>query len=212
MLGVQIGDVALGVLDLTRDAKKLGGRAFAGDGGIDFSMIVKQTLQAFGVAAAIGLIGARHQQSEMLLLGVITREVGVDALGDLAEECLEAGRWVELLGFAGFAECGIMGLLRALAGLLGSAPGGLGVVEVDFPLSDAGFDLIEFGVEDADLADITSFEGLELCADLGELGFAFSERRTDSGKLLAFVDEGGVVRGLLEDDFGWHAASREGNL
>jgi hypothetical protein len=30
--------------------------------------------------------------------------------------------------------------------------------------------------------------------------------------LLAFVEEDGVVRSLLENDFGWHAASREGKF
>ena len=122
-LRVQIGDVALGVLDLAGDAENLGGSAFAGDGGVNLAVIVKQALQGFGVAAAIGLIGAGHQQGEVLLLGVVAREVGVDALGDVAEEGFEAGRRVELFGFAGLAEGGIVGLLGALAGLFGAAAG-----------------------------------------------------------------------------------------
>jgi hypothetical protein len=140
-LGIERGDVALGVLDLARDAQKLGGGAFACDGGVDLAVIVKQALQGFCVAAVVGLIGAGHQQGEVLLLGVVAREVGVDALGDLAKEGLEAGRWVELFGFAGIAECGIMGLLRALAGILSPAAGGVGVVEVDFALGDARFEI-----------------------------------------------------------------------
>jgi hypothetical protein len=211
-LGIERGDIALGVLYLARDAEKLGGGAFAGDGGVDFAVIVKQTLQGFGVATAVRLIGASHQQGEVLLLGVVAREVGVDALGDIAEECLEAGRWVELFGFAGIAKCGIVGFLRALTGFFGSAPGGVGVVEIDFALGDARFKVVEFGVEDADLAEVSTFEGLELRSDLGKLGFALGEHRTDAGKLLAFVEEDGVVRGLLENDFGWHAASREGKF
>jgi hypothetical protein len=208
-LGVEGGDVALGVLDLACDAEKLGGGAFAGDGGVNFAVIVKETLQGFGVAAAVGLIGAGHQQSEMLLLGVVAREVWMDALGDVAEEGLEAGRWVELFGFVSIAECGIMGLLRTLTGFLGSAAGGVGIVEVDFALGDARFEVVELGVEDADLTKVTAFEGLELGADLGKLRFALGERCANGGKLLALVEEGVVVRGLLEDDFGWHAASRE---
>ena len=101
-----------------------------------------------------------------------------------------------------------MGLLRLAAGLLGADAGGVGVVEVDFALGDAGFDVVELGVEDADLAEVTAFEGLELGAELGELGFALGERGADGGELLALVEEGEVVRGLLEDDFGWHADSR----
>ena len=146
------------------------------------------------------------------MLSVVARKVGVDALGDVAEESLEAGRWVELFGFAGLAECGIMGLLRTLAGFLGSTAGGVGVVEVDFALGDARFEVVEFGVEDADLAKVTAFEGLELGADLGKLRFALGERSANGDKLLALVEEGCVVRGLLEDDFGWHTAFREGKF
>ncbi len=211
-LGVEGGDVALGVVDLACDAKKLGGGAFAGDGGIDLAVIVEQTLEGFGVAAGVGLIGAGHQEGEVLLLGVVAGEVWVDALGDLAEEGLEAGWRVELFGFAGLAECGIVGLLCALPGLFRPAAGGVGVVEVDFALGDARFEVVELGVEDANLTDVTAFEGLELGADLGEFGFALGKRGADDGKLLALVEERVVVRGSLEDDFGWHAASRQGKF
>jgi hypothetical protein len=159
-LSVESGYVALGVLNLARDAEKLSSCAFAGDGGVDFAMIIKQTLQGFGVTAAVRLIGASHQQGEVLLLGVIAREVGVDALGDVAEECLEAGRGVELFGLAGLTKCGIVRFLGALAGLLGSATGGVGVVEIDFALGDTRFEVVEFSVEDADLAEVATFEVL----------------------------------------------------
>jgi len=122
-LGIECGDVALGVLDLARDAEKLRGGAFAVDEGVDFAVIVKQTLQCVGVSAAVGLIGAGHQQGKVLLLRVVSREVGVDALGDFAEEGLEAGRRIELFGFVSIAKCGVMGLLRLPAGFLGPATG-----------------------------------------------------------------------------------------
>src|ERR1700678_377798 len=61
-LSFEGGDVALRVQDLARDAEKLGSDAFASDGGVDFEVIVKQTLQGFGVAATVGLIGAGHQK------------------------------------------------------------------------------------------------------------------------------------------------------
>jgi hypothetical protein len=143
----------------------------------------------------------------MLLLGVVAREVGMDALGNVAEESLEAGWWIELFCFAGIAECGIVGLLRTLAGLLGAAAGGVGVIEVDFALRDTRFEIVEFGVKDADLAEVTAFEALELGADLRKLRFALGEHSANGGELLALVEERGVVGGLLEDDFGWHAAS-----
>jgi len=207
--GIEGGDVALGVLELARDAEKFSSGAFADDGGVNFLVIVKQTLQGFGVAAAVGLISAGHQQGEVLLFGVVAREVGVNALSDVAKEGLEAGRWVELFGFVGVAECGIMGFLRALTGFLGSVAGGVGSIEIDFAFGDARFEVVEPGVEDAYLAEVTTFEGLKLGADLGKLRFALGERGADGGKLLALVGEGDVVRGLLEDDLGWHAGCRE---
>ncbi len=211
-LGIECGDIALGVLDLACDAEKLGGGSFTGDGGVDFAVIVKQTLQGLGVATAVGLIGASHQQSEVLLLGVVAREVGVNALGDVAEEGLEAGRRVELFGIVSLAECGIMSLLRALAAFLSAAAGGVGAVEVDFAFGDARFEIVELSVEYANLAKVTAFEGLELSADLGKLRFALGKRGANGGKLLALIEEGCVVRGLLENDFGWHSASREGKF
>jgi hypothetical protein len=105
-----------------------------------------------------------------------------------------------------------VGLLRTLAGLLGAAAGRFGVIEVDFALGDARFKFVELGVKDADLADVTAFECLELGAELGKLRFALGERGADGGKLLALVEKGGGVRGLVEDDFGWHADSREGKF
>jgi hypothetical protein len=207
-LDVEGGDIALGVLDLASDAEKLGSGAFACDGGVDLAVIVKETLQGFGVAPAICLIGAGHQQGEMLLLCIIARKVGMDALGGVAEKGLEAGRWIELFDFTGIAERGIMGLLRALSGFLGVATSGVGVVEIDFALGNTRFEVVKFGVEYADLAEVTAFEDLELGTDLGKLRFALGECGANGGKLLALVEESGGVRGLLEDDFCWHAAYR----
>jgi len=171
-------------------------------------VIVKETLQGVRVTVVVGLIGAGHQQGEVLLLSRVAREVGVDALCDLAKERFKAGRWIELFGLVGIAKCGIMRLPRALARILSPVAGGVGVVEVNFAFGDARFEIIEFSVKDADLAEVTSFKGLELGAELGKLRFAFREPRANGGKLLALVEEVEIVRGSLEDDFGWHAASR----
>jgi hypothetical protein len=211
-LGIEGGYIALGVLDLARDAEKLGGNSFAGIGGVDLAVIVKETLQGFNVAAAVGLIGTGHQQSEVLLLGVVACEVGVYTLGDVAEEGLEAGRRIELFGFVGLTECGVVGFLSALAGLLGSPAGGLGVVQVDFARGNARFEVVELGIEDADLAEVTAFEGLQLGAEVGKFRFALGEHRADGSKLLTLIEEGCVVRGLLEDNFSWHTASHEGKF
>ncbi len=210
--GIERANITLGVLDLARDAKKLGSSAFAGDGSVDFAMIVKQTLQGLGVATTVGLIGAGHQQSEVLLFCIVAREIGMNAFCDVAEEGFEARRWIELFSFMGFAECGIVGLLRLPTSLLGTTACGVGVVESDLAFGDTRFQIVEFGVENTDLAEITTFEGLKLGSDLCDLGFALGERRANHGKLLALVEESLVVRGLLENNFGWHAASREGEV
>jgi hypothetical protein len=102
-------------------------------------------------------------------------------------------------------ECGIVGFPRSLAAFLGPAAGGVRVIEIDFALGDARFDVVEVGVEHADLTEVTAFEGFELGAELGKLGFALSERDANGGELLALVEDSDSVRGLLEDDFGWHA-------
>jgi hypothetical protein len=206
-LSIQRSDIAFGVLDLARDAEKFGSGVFASNGGVDLTMIIKETLQGFGVATAIGLIGAGHQQREVFLLAIVARKVGMDAFGNVTEEGLQAGRWIELLDFVGIAECSVMGFLRPLTGFIGSVAGGVGVVEIDFALGNACFDVVKLGVENTDLAEVAVFEGLELGAQLSQLRFAIGELGTNASKLLAFVEEGNSVRGLLEDDFGWHAAS-----
>jgi hypothetical protein len=209
-LSIDSGDIALCMLDLARDAKKLGGSAFAGDGGADFTLIVKETLQGFGITPVVGLIGAGHQQGEVSPFGVVAREVGVDALGDVAKKGLKAGWWIELFNLVSIAECGLMSLLCTLTGLLCSTTGGVGVVEIDFAFGNARFDVVKFSVKDADLAEVTAFKGPELGTDLGKLGFALSELGTNGRKLLALIENSGIVRGLLENDFGWHTASASG--
>ncbi len=210
-LSVEYGDVALGVLELARDAQKLCGAVFTDDGGVDFEVIVKKSLQSFSIATSVCLIGAGHQQGEVLLLDVIAREVRVNSFRDVTEESLETGWWIELCGIVSIAECGVMSLLGALTSTLSSAARGVGVVEVNFAFGDVRFEVVELSVEDSDLAEVTPFEGLELGTELGELRFALSERTTNSRKLLSLMEEGNGVRGLLEDDFGWHAVSHEGN-
>ena len=206
-LGIKFIHIALGVPDLACNAQKLGGRSFACDGSVDLAMIVKKTLEGVCVSAVIGLIGAGHQQGKVLLLGRVASKVRVNALGDLAKERLEAGRRVEFFDRVGISECGIMSLLRALASIFSPTACGVGVVEVDFALSDARFEIVELSVEHPDLAKVTPFKGLELGAELGKLRFAFRQLRANGGKLLPLVEQVEIVRSLLEDDFGWHAAS-----
>jgi hypothetical protein len=212
LLSVEGRYVALCVADLACDAKQLGRGTFFGNNGIDFTVIIEKTLQGFSIAAFVSLIGASHQQGEMLLLGFVACEVGVDAPGDVAEESLEAGWRIELFGFAGVAECGVTTFLCALAGLFGAAARSIGVVEIDFALDDARFELVELGVEDANLVEVTAFEGPELGADPGKVRFALGKPGADGSKLLAFAEKGSVVRSLMKDDLGWHAATRPSNF
>jgi hypothetical protein len=206
-LGIQGSDVALGVPDLPCNAKKLRRRSFTRNESVNLAVIVKQTLQRFGVAPAVRLISTSHQQREVPLLGIVAREVGVDALSNVAEQRLEAGRRVKLFGFAGIPKCSVVRLLRLTASLLGPAACGVGIVEIDLALSDARLQIVKLRVKNTDLAKVTSFEGLELGTKLGKFRFTFSKQRANGSKLLALVEKGNVVRALLENDFGWHAAS-----
>ncbi len=198
---VERSNVALGMLDLARDTKKLSRRAFACNGGVDLVVIVKQPLQRLGIAAAISLVRASHQQREVLQLGVVACEVRVDALGDVAEQGLEAGRRVKLFGFVGLTECSIVGLLCLPASLFGAAASGVRIIEVDLAFSDARFEIVKLGIENPDLAEITAFECLQLRANLRKLGLTLGKRSANRSKLLALVDERGGVRALLKDNF-----------
>jgi hypothetical protein len=201
-LSFEVGNIALRVLNLTRDTEKLSRGSFTGERSIDLTVIVEQALQSFGIAAAVSLIGAGHQQGEVFLLSVIARKVGVDALSDLAEECLEAGGRVELFGFSGSAECGVMGRLCLATRFFGSAPRGVGVVKIDLALANPRFNIVQFSVKHAHLTKVTTLESFELSAELGKLRFALGQPCANAGKLLAFVEEGNLVRALLEDNFG----------
>jgi hypothetical protein len=163
-LGFEVGDVALGVADLAGDAQELGCGTFAGDGGVDLAVIVEHALEEVGVAAAIGLVGARHQQGEMLLLVFVASEVGMNAPGDLAKECLEAGGRIGLLSLMRGGEGGVVGLLRLAAGFGGALTGRVGVVEIDLALGDAGLQVVEFCIEHAHVTQVTGLEGPELAA------------------------------------------------
>ena len=144
-------------------------------------VVVEDALEGVDVAAGVGGVGEGHEAGEVGLLDGVAGEVGVDALGDVAEEGFEGGRWVELFGFAGFGEGGVVGFVGALAGFGGVLAGGVGVVEVYFAFGDAGFEVVELGVEDADLAEVAAFEGFELGAEVGELGLAVGEERAGGG-------------------------------
>jgi hypothetical protein len=85
---IQSSDIAFGMLNLSRDAEKFGSRVFASYGGVDFTMVIKETLQGFGVATAIGLIGSGHKQREVFLFVIIARKVGMDTFGNVTEEGL----------------------------------------------------------------------------------------------------------------------------
>ncbi len=112
----------------------------------------------------------------MLLLGIVACEVRMDTLGDVAEEGLEAGRRVELLSASRASPYAASWVSCACwRGFFGSAAGGVGVVEVDFAFGDARFEIVELGIENTDLTEITAFKGLELGADLGKLRFALGE-------------------------------------
>ena len=200
-------DVAEGVFDLAADAEVLGGEAFLGDGG-NLLVVVEDALEGVDVAAGVGIVGAGHESGEVGLFGGVTGEVGVDALGDVAEEGLEGGWWIELGSLVGFAKGGFVGFGGALTGFCGALAGGFGVVEVYFTFGDAGFEVVEIGVEDADLAEVTAFEGFELGAEVSELELALGEGDAEAGELFALDEELGLFGCSFEGDLGWHGGFR----
>jgi hypothetical protein len=163
-LRIEIGDIALGVADLPGDAEQLRCRSLVGDGGIDLLVIIQQTLECFGVAAPISLVGAGHQQSEMLLFGVVAGKVGMDAPGDLAKERLKARRGIGLFDFMGRGEGGIVSLLRLTAGLRSALARGVRVVQIHLAFGDASLQIVQLCVEHANLAEISVFKVLQLAA------------------------------------------------
>lgn len=200
-------DVAFCVLDLARDAMQLSRGAFSGNRCVDLAMIVEKTLQGLNIAAFICLVGAGHQEGEVLLLGIIACEVGMDALGKVAKESLQA-RWrVELLWLDGVVKSRVMALLRAASCLGGPLAGSIGFIEIQFALNNTRLQVIELGVEHAYLAEVAAFKCLELGAELRKLSFTLGQEAANGDKQLALFKESCVVRSLLKNDFSRHAAS-----
>ena len=113
-----------------------------------------------------------------------------------------------------------VGFLRALAGFLCTAAGGVRVVEFDFTLGDACCNFVQLRIKNADALEIADFKCLQLGAKLRDVGFAVGKGGADGGKALTLFGE---MRGVgigLEDDFGWHrgcglagfSLNRAGNL
>jgi hypothetical protein len=67
---------------------------------------------------------------------------------------------------------------------------------------DAVFPFVELDVEDADLADVTAFEAVQLGAQVVEVSFAAGERAAEDGELGAEAKELGVFRSGLAGDRG----------
>src|SRR5262249_43812416 len=145
---------------------------------------------------------------EMFLLSIVTGKVGMDTFGYFTKKGLQAERWIELFDFVRISERSIMGFLRPFTCFIGPMTSSVGVVEVDLALCNAGFDVVQFSVENTYLAEVAVFEDLELGAQLGHLSFTISKLGTNDSEFLALVDESYIVRSLLEDDFRWHMVSR----
>ncbi len=208
--GIKRGNVALSMLYLPRDPQQLGSSALTGNGSINLPVIVQQTLQHLGVPPAVRLIGPSHQQREVPLLVIIPRKIWVYALGNIAEKRLKTRRRIKLLSLPGLPKRRIMGLLRLPPRLLSPPPRRVGVIQINLPLRNPRLQLVKLGIKNAHLPKITPFKSLKLRPNLRKLRLPLRQRRANGSKLLPLIKQGSVVRSLLEDDFGWHAASREG--
>ena len=188
-LGVDGRDVLFGLGDFFGEALAVGGGGVVVAGVGRGVVAVEHALQEVGVGAEEGGVGLGHQVGAVELVVGVAGAVGMDALGDLAEEGFEVeGEWVGcgVLGWRGF---GRDGLRRGW------------VVE----LGDAVFPVVELDVEDADLADVAAFEAVELGAEVVEGGFAGGEGFAEGGELGAEAEE------LGSSGRGWRAiAARRG--
>ena len=169
-------------------------------------MVVEQSLQSLCVAAAVGLVGARHEQGEVLLFCLVTCKVRMDTLGDLAKQRLETRRRVKLLGLLVGAKCGFVGFLRTLTRFLRTPTRGVRVVQIDFTLGNTCRNLVQLRIENANPLEIAPFKCLQLRANLGDVGFALGKRGADGRKALALFGKSGGVGTGLKDNFGWHKA------
>jgi len=183
-------------------------------------MVVEQTLQSLGVAATVGMVGPRHQQSEVLLFCLVTGKVRVDAPCDLAKQRLETRRRIKLHGLLVGAKCGFVGFLRSLPRFPRTPSRGVRVVQIDFTLGNTCRNLVQLRIKNANPLEIAPFKCLQLSAKLCDVGFALGKRGADGSKPLPLFGESRGVGTGLKDDFGWHKArvraafslNRPGNL
>ena len=82
-LGVEGEEVGLDGGDLGEGAGELGGGFVGGGGEV---VAVQHAVEEVGVGAEEGFVGLGHEVGAVALVAGIASEVGVDALGDFAEE------------------------------------------------------------------------------------------------------------------------------
>lgn len=194
-LGGEGEQVLLGLGDLEGDALELGGGGEVVAGVRGGVVAVEHAPEHGGVVAEEGCVCLGHEMGAVTPVVDAAGAVGMDALGDGAEEGFEVegcgvGLWV---GFWGEFRSGFW--IR-----LGGHGLRMGWV-VEF--GDAVFPLVELDVEDADLSDVAAFEAVELGAEMVELGLADGQRRTEDGQFGATAEDLGLLRpGLAEDRCG----------
>jgi hypothetical protein len=212
LLGFKLGDIAVRVAYLAVHPGQLCLSVFACNYRVNLTVIVEQLLQHFRVAAGIGLVGPRHQQSEVLLLRFVAREIGMNAFCELAKKRFQVRRRIDDFGLAIFAKGGFMRFMGACARLFRSLAGPVGVVKSGFALGNARFQVIEFGVQLADLTEVTALKRSEQSAELCQFRLPLSKERACCRQLPApfmqAVVRGGVDRESVWEfgwDFGRHA-------
>jgi hypothetical protein len=128
-------------------------------------------------------------------------EVGMEALGDFAEEGFQVV-WFGVVWILWLpalrvkmrdARRGVLGF--ALLGFTEEAFGIFHGLGGDLEVGDAGVPFVELDVEDADLADVAAFKAVELVAKACEGGFAGGELGAEGGEPGAAEEELGVLGG-----------------
>jgi len=138
----------------------------------------------------------------VLLFSFVACEIGMDAFCEFAKKCLQGRRRVNDFRLAVFGERSFMRLICACARFLCTLASAIGAVKVCFALGNARFQVIEFGVELADLAEVTALERSEQRAELCQFRLALGKEGARRRQLPAPFMQA-VVCGGLENEFGW---------
>src|ERR1017187_9562657 len=114
-------------------------------------VFVENTLEGLGVARFVCAVGLGNEPSSARQIAGIPAKVWMNALGDLAEQAPEFGRWGEVASFRCLAVGVLVSLARLFAGLTCPRTRGARRIKAGAQLRDSCFPFVQFRVEGAHL-------------------------------------------------------------